>query len=283
MLAPDELRNGTGNAALVDFFAKLAVEAGREILAVQAGGIETHWKADSSPVTEADRRAEAVILAGLRTRCSDIPVVAEEEVSAGRCPAALDGRFILVDPLDGTREFINGRPDFTVNIALIEHGEPVAGVVYVPVRGELYGGCDTGAWMQIALADGPVGERVPISCRKAASPLSIVASRSHATPETTAFVERFPGAETVAIGSSLKFCLLATGKADLYPRYGRTMEWDTAAGDAVLRAAGGTTVTLDGKPLVYGKRGQADDADFANPYFIAASPNGLDALGSQTE
>ncbi len=275
MLAPGELRNGSDTAAMMDFFAGLAVKAGREILSVKAAGVETDWKPDCSPVTEADRRAESIILEGLRSHYPDVPVVAEEEAAAGRCPANLNGRFILVDPLDGTREFINDRPDYTVNIALIENGEPVAGIVYVPARGELYGGCGDKAWMQLAPADGPMLERTSISCREPATPLVIVASKSHRTPETVAFLERYRGAETVSIGSSLKFCLLASGKADLYPRLGRTMEWDTAAGDAILRAAGGTSVTRDLRPLVYGKRDRADEADFANPHFIAASSGAL--------
>lgn len=275
MLAPDDRGEPAGNAAILELFASLAVEAGREILDTRARGIEPDWKADRSPVTEADRRAEAVILRGLRARCPDIPVVAEEEASAGRCPDALDGRFILVDPLDGTREFINGRPDFTVNIALIENGVPVAGVVHVPARGELFAGAGDSAWMQKVAADGTRGNREPIACRKSQHPPVIVASKSHATAETAAFIERFAGAETVSIGSSLKFCLIAAGRADLYPRFGRTMEWDTAAGDAVLRAAGGVTVTLDGKPLSYGKRDRAGEADFANPFFISASATAL--------
>lgn len=275
MLAPDDRGEPAGNAAMLEFFASLALEAGREILDVRTRGIETDWKTDRSPVTEADRRAEAVILKGLRTRYPDIPVVAEEEVSAGRCPEALDGRFFLVDPLDGTREFINDRPDFTVNIALIENGEPVAGVVYVPARGELFAGASTSAWMQQVAAGGERGECQSIACRETTHPPVIVASKSHATAETAAFIKRFAGAEIVSIGSSLKFCLIASGKADLYPRFGRTMEWDTAAGDAILRAAGGTTVTPDGKPLVYGKRGRAHEADFANPFFISASASAL--------
>ncbi len=275
MLAPDDRGEPAGNAAMLEFLTSLAVDAGREILDVRAHGIETDWKTDQSPVTEADRRAEAVILKGLRTRYPDIPVVAEEEISAGRSPEALDGRFILVDPMDGTREFINGRPDFTVNIALIENGEPVAGVVFVPARGELFAGAGTSAWTQQVTANGECGKREPIVCRKSPHPPVIVASKSHATAETDAFIERFAGAETVSIGSSLKFCLIAAGRADLYPRFGRTMEWDTAAGDAILRAAGGATVTLDGKPLIYGKRGRAHEADFANPFFISASASAL--------
>lgn len=247
----------------------LALEAGRTIMLCRQEGFSVDTKSDESPVTIADRNAETVILDGLRTGWPEIPIVAEEEVSAGKCPAALGSAFFLVDPLDGTREFVKGRPDFTVNIALVRDGVPVVGVVYAPARGQLWAG-QPGRAEAIAVtpAHQPQQRREIRIASDGAAP-RIVASRSHRTSETDAFIEKFAAAQTVSVGSSLKFCLLAEGAADIYPRFGRTMEWDTAAGDAVLRAAGGRTLTLDGKPFVYGKREQADDSDFANPNFIA--------------
>jgi len=255
-------------ASFVTVFESLAVAAGKAIMEVYAGPIDVERKADASPVTEADRRAEEIILRGLRAAWPDIPCVAEEEVSSGKPPAVGDGPFFLVDPLDGTKEFVNRREDFTVNIALVRAGAPVAGVVYAPARGTLFSGAGAGAWRARVEPSGTIGERTAISVRDAATPPVIVASRSHRTPETDAIIARFQGAELVSVGSSLKFCLVAAGEADLYPRLGRTMEWDTAAGDAVLRAAGGSTSTLDGRPLAYGKRlpGHADE--FGNPSFI---------------
>jgi 3'(2'), 5'-bisphosphate nucleotidase len=259
----------SGPARFVPVFERLALAAGEAIMAVYAGPIDVERKADASPVTEADRRAEAIILRGLRSEWPDIPCVAEEEVSAGKATEVGRNPFFLVDPLDGTKEFVNRREDFTVNIALVVAGVPVAGVVYAPARGELFSGAAGEASRATVGASGMVANRMAISVRDAAAPPVIVASRSHRTPETDAVIDRFAGAELVSVGSSLKFCLVAAGKADLYPRLGRTMEWDTAAGDAVLRASGGTTSTLDGQPLTYGKRlpGHADE--FANPSFVS--------------
>lgn len=255
-------------ARLVAVFEQLAVAAGKAIMEVYAGPIDVERKADASPVTEADRRAEEIILRGLRKEWPAIPCVAEEEVSSGKLPQVGDRSFFLIDPLDGTKEFVNRREDFTVNIALVEAGVPVAGVVYAPARRELFSGVAGEASRARVDSSGVIHDRVAISVRDAAAAPVIVASRSHRTPETDAIIARFPGAELVSVGSSLKFCLVAAGEADLYPRLGRTMEWDTAAGDAVLRAAGGTTLTLEGQPLTYGKRlpGHADE--FANPAFI---------------
>jgi 3'(2'), 5'-bisphosphate nucleotidase len=254
---------------ILDLFEDLALAAGKAIMAVYETDFVAETKADSSPVTEADSAAEAIILEGLRARLPDVVCVAEEEVAGGKVPAALGEAFILVDPLDGTKEFIGRKGDFTVNIALVRSGFPVIGVVYAPARGALYSGRPGAATKATIGADGTPGERQPIAMRPTPQVPRIVASRSHRTPETDAFIDRFPGAETISVGSSLKFCLLAEGTADLYPRFGRTMEWDTAAGDAVLRAAGGTTTVPDGSPFTYGKRNQADDADFANSWFVA--------------
>jgi 3'(2'), 5'-bisphosphate nucleotidase len=262
------------DAAMLAEFERLALAAGREIMDVLRAGITVEEKSDQSPVTEADRRAEIVILEGLRAAFPHIPCVAEEEASAGLIPPALGHEFFLVDPLDGTKEFIKRRPDFTVNIALIRDGEPVVGVVYAPAQGMLYSGRPGKAFAVKVSEDHAPLDRSEISVRSCASPKTIVASRSHRTPETDEFIVRHDGAEIVSVGSSLKFCLLANGEADLYPRFGRTMEWDTAAGDAVLRAAGGTTRLVDGGPFTYGKRNQTGDADFANPWFVAEGAPG---------
>jgi 3'(2'), 5'-bisphosphate nucleotidase len=259
------------NADLAVFEA-LAVKAGAVILAVRAAGVQARVKDDQSPVTEADVKAEHIILEGLGWHFPGIPVVAEEQAAAGNLPKELGNCFFLVDPLDGTKEFCAGREDFTVNIALIEDGAPVAGLVYAPARAVLYAGSGETAYRaSIADASGEavVERRIPLRPESEPVPRRIVASRNHLTPQTEEYLAGLTGCSTVNIGSSLKFCLLAEGSADLYPRFSRTMEWDTAAGDAVLRAAGGVTETLDGKPLTYGKRNQPDDEDFANPHFIA--------------
>ena len=257
------------NEAMLGVFERLALEAGREVMRVFHEGCAVDSKADSSPVTEADRESEKIILAGLRAAYPDIPCVAEEEVAAGIATPDLDGAFFLIDPLDGTKEFVNRRTDFTVNIALVRHGVPEVGVVFAPCTGRFFSGRPGKAEALEVDADYRVAGRRPITVRAGGTPLAVVASRSHNTPETDAFIRDLGAAEIVSVGSSLKFCLLAAAEADVYPRFGRTMEWDTAAGDAVLRAAGGMTRTLDGEPLVYGKRNQASDADFANPHFIA--------------
>jgi 3'(2'), 5'-bisphosphate nucleotidase len=262
------------DALMLDVFERLALAAGREVMRVFHDGCTVDKKADSSPVTEADRTSEKIILAGLREAFPDIPCVAEEEASAGIVPPDLDGAFFLVDPLDGTKEFVNRRTDFTVNIALIRKGAPEVGVVFAPCSGRFFSG-RPGRAETLEITDNYfISGRRPIVARVGAAPLAVVASRSHNTPETEAYIRTLGVAEIVSVGSSLKFCLLAAAEADVYPRFGRTMEWDTAAGDAVLRAAGGMTRTLDGKPLVYGKRDQSDDEDFANPYFIASGKAG---------
>lgn len=263
---------------LLALYMELALKAGPPILEVRASAMTIEAKSDASPVTEADRLSERVILSGLRSACPKTVCVAEEEFACGHVVGGACDTFMLIDPLDGTREFVNGNADFTVNIALIRDGVPELGVVYAPARGLLYSGGPSGARRYAVEPDFSCGEGRDISVRASSGPSRIVASRSHRTPETDSFIARYPGAEIASVGSSLKFCLLAEGEADLYPRFGRTMEWDTAAGDAVLRAAGGCTRTLDGKPLRYGKRAQENEADFANPWFIAqAFPGKVDA------
>jgi 3'(2'), 5'-bisphosphate nucleotidase len=237
----------------------LAERAGALILEHYRGEIAVRAKADASPVTVADEAAEAVILEGLAALTPEIPVVAEETVAAGRVPEVGAGRFWLVDPLDGTKEFLSRNGEFTVNIALIEGGEPVLGVVFAPALGKVWWGArGAGAWLRDAAGERPIAARP-----RPASGLVAVASRSHSDPETEAFLDEMGVAERISAGSSLKFCLVAEGRADVYPRFGRTMEWDTAAGHAVLSAAGGRVTTRDGAPFTYRKPG------FENPAFIA--------------
>ncbi len=243
-----------------------AQRAGGAIMAIYASGFAVRDKADASPVTAADDAAEKIILADLADLAPDIPVVAEESVAGGRIPEVAE-RFFLVDPLDGTKEFIGQRDEFTVNIALIENGEPVLGVVLAPARRELFWG-DVRAGRAGHMDAEPDGTMplmgTPLRARPVpADKLVAVASRSHRSPETDAFLANYPVGEFRSIGSSLKFCLLAAGQADLYPRLGPTMEWDTAAGHAVLVAAGGSVTTLEGAPFRYGKPG------FRNGNFVA--------------
>jgi 3'(2'), 5'-bisphosphate nucleotidase len=254
---------------MLDVFERLAISAGSRIMEIFHAGCAVDQKDDASPVTEADRAAERIILDGLRSAFPDVPCVAEEEAAAGILPAKLGEAFFLVDPLDGTKEFVKRSGDFTVNIALVRNGVPEVGVVYAPSSKRFFSGRPGRAEIVEIDANDEVSARHPIAVRAGQAPLTIVASKSHRTPETDDFIGKIDAGEIVSVGSSLKFCLVANGEADVYPRFGRTMEWDTAAGDAVLRAAGGVTTTLDGKPLAYGKRDQQHDADFANPYFIA--------------
>lgn len=234
-------------------------DAGRVVMAVYADAIKVDSKADNSPVTQADREAETVILAGLAQLAPDIPVVAEEAVADGQAPAV--GRtFWLVDPLDGTREFISRNGEFTVNIALIHDGVPLLGLVLAPALDRLFvGGPQLGSWL-----DTP-GGREWIGVRPVPEVgLTVVASRSHGDADALdAFLAGRRVAAVASAGSSLKLCLVAQGQADVYPRLGRTMEWDIAAGQAVLLGAGGAVCTLDGRPLTYGKPG------FENPHFVA--------------
>ena len=247
----------------------MAERAGKVILAYYVEGEaapEVRYKADASPVTEADEAAEAFILEALAKLTPDIPVVSEEAASAGHLPDVSGGRFWLVDPLDGTKEFISRNGEFTVNIALVEDGRPTAGVVHAPALAMTWAGAQPGAG-GAAVATYSETDRETMAIRVRAMPddgAVVIASRRHGSgEELEAFLARYKVKDQVSAGSSLKFCLVASGRADLYPRFGRTMEWDTAAGHAVLRAAGGRVETQDGQPLTYGKPG------FENPYFIA--------------
>ena len=247
-------------ARLLDELAVAAREAGAAILEVVRRGFDVESKQDASPVTEADRAAELIILAALARAAPGVPVIAEEEVAAGRIPAH-DDTYFLVDPLDGTKEFIRGGDDYTVNIGLIERGTPRLGVVFAPATGRLHGGwVGEGAWLDEGQG------RVPIATRPRGELTTAVASKSHLNQATIDYLEAAVGnCGYVSIGSSLKFCILAEGKADIYPRAAPTSEWDTAAGHAVLLAAGGLVDGPEGTPLGYGKRA------FLNRAFVATS------------
>ena len=242
------------SAELLVGLKALCLDAGRAILSVyESDDAAATLKADGSPVTAADQAAEAVILAGLPKLLPDCPIVSEERASAGDVPDISAGRFWLVDPLDGTREFLNRNGEFTVNIALVEEGRPVLGAVYAPVPSTLYlGRVGEAAWRTAGnTAETTIAARLPPE-----DGLTVVASRSHGDRKALSdYLQGYTVAAERQAGSSLKFCLLAEGSADLYPRFGRTMEWDTAAGEAVLRAAGGSVETLDGAALPYGKPG----------------------------
>lgn len=246
--------------ALLDRLLPIVRDAGELIMTIYRSDFSVRGKADQSPVTEADERAEALILPALAALLPGTPIVAEEAVAAGKVPAVAE-RFWLVDPLDGTKEFISRNGEFTVNIALIENGAPTLGVVLAPALGRLFAGA-VGHGAFVEDADG----RRPIAVRAVPEAgLTVVASRSHGDAAALdAFLAGRKVAELRGAGSSLKICLIAAGEADLYPRLGRTMEWDIAAGHAVLAAAGGQLTRIDGTPLRYGK------PDFANPHFVAA-------------
>ena len=251
---------------LTTLVLEAAMAAARVILEVYARPITAAIKADGSPVTEADAAAEAIILDHLAP--TGIPVLGEESVAAGIIPT-LGDRYFVVDPLDGTKEFIKRNGEFTVNIALVEHGVPVLGVVLAPATGETFIGDATGAWFSNTLS-GISTDRRSIAVASAQR-LRIVASRSHGHAALAALCQTLDVEADVSVGSSLKFCLLARGDAQLYPRFTPTCEWDTAAGQAVLEAAGGAVVTLDGERMRYGKH----ELGFLNPYFVAASSTEL--------
>lgn len=253
---------------LIPIIRRLALEAGDSILAVYNGpDFEVKAKGDSSPVTEADEAADALISAGLRAAFPDVVLITEEQAASHALTAST---FLIVDPLDGTKEFIQRRGDFTVNIAYVENGIPLRGVVYAPAQGRLfYTQPDGTAVEETGSFDkstpGPL-HPIRVSTPDNAA-LMVVASKSHRDQATDDYISKYAVKDSKSAGSSLKFCLVATGEADLYPRLGRTMEWDTAAGDAVLRGAGGHVVRFDThEPLTYGKPG------WDNPFFIAFAP-----------
>jgi 3'(2'), 5'-bisphosphate nucleotidase len=253
-------------AGLMLLMRRLALDGGARILDIYHGpGFDVQTKGDASPVTAADLAADAVISAGLRAAYPGLPLITEEQAASHAQTART---FLIVDPLDGTKEFVQRRGDFTVNIALVQDGVPTHGVVYAPARGRLFYTADGGSVEET----GPFAETPgPVTPLRVATPdnagLMVVASKSHRDQATDDYIARYAVRDMTSAGSSLKFCLVASGEADLYPRLGRTMEWDTAAGDAVLRGAGGMVLRLDDhQPLTYGKPG------WENPHFLALSP-----------
>ena len=257
---------------LLEDIAVAAREAGEAILEIVRRGFDVEHKQDSSPVTEADRAAELIILAALARAAPGVPVIAEEEVAAGRIPAHGDTYF-LVDPLDGTKEFVRGGEDYTVNIGLIVEGVPHLGAVFAPATQRLHGGLvGEGAWLD------DISGRIPIRTRTPGDELVAVASKSHFNQPTADYLAQAAGeCGYVAVGSSLKFCIVAEGRADIYPRLSPTSEWDTAAGHAVLLAAGGRVDGPDGGPLAYGKRA------FLNRGFVATGGWKTTPIGSFLE
>lgn len=246
-----------------------SLEAGLAVMEVYDGDFSVETKTDSSPVTAADRIAEEIILKTLREVAPAVQVISEESAEPDRI-TSMDRRFFLVDPLDGTREFIKRNGEFTINIALVEDGVPILGIIYAPVIHRLFAASHaTGAFEAKIAPDQTFSKslRRTISVRRPArdDAMTVVASRSHADPALANFLQDYSIAQHKSAGSSLKFCLVATGEADLYPRHGRTMEWDTAAGQAILEIAGGSVVDLDGDPLRYGKL----DRGLDNPGFVA--------------
>ena len=253
-------------AELAALMNRAAIAAADAIMDVYLRGTIAEEKADGSPVTEADQKAEAIILAMLAE--TELPVLAEESVAAGRIPE-LGGRYFVVEPLDGTKEFLKRNGEFTVNIAYCEGGRPVRGVVLAPATGQIYWGGPEGAFAG-EVVDGEVTATRRLGVNHVAPP-RIVASRSHGHAALAELCAALEVAEDVSVGSSLKFCLLATGEAQLYPRFTPTSEWDTAAGQAVLQAAGGVVLDLDGVPLTCGHPEQK----FLNTWFVAASSRDL--------
>ena len=246
---------------LIPVMRQLALEAGAKIMQVYDGpDFEVKSKSDASPVTEADEAADAIISAGLRAAFPEMVLITEEQADSHALRAAT---FLIVDPLDGTKEFVQLRGDFTVNIAYVENGVPLRGVVFAPAQGRLFYTREDGVSVEEVAGE----QRVIAVTAPDNGALMVVASKSHRDAATDDYIAKYNVKDMKSAGSSLKFCLVATGEADLYPRLGRTMEWDTAAGDAVLRGAGGRVVRFDDhRPLAYGKEG------WDNPFFIAYAP-----------
>ncbi len=252
-------------AAALDALTAIVARASAIILEVAEGGLSHRLKGDRSPVTAADEASEAAILEGLAQVLPGVPVVAEEMTAKGKVPA-LHGSFILVDPLDGTKEFIAGRDEYTVNIAVVSGGVPIAGVISAPKRGDLWRGVVGIKAEHLHLTPTGADRARPIKARRwpAQAPVAVV-SRSHYDPATDAFLSRLPPVTHDSSGSSIKFCRIAEGVADVYPRLGTTCEWDIAAGHAIVAAAGGIVTTPEGTPLSYGRAA----ANFRVPSFIA--------------
>jgi len=255
---------------LVDPVVALAVEAGKAILEVYASDFDVQAKDDQSPLTQADMASHHIIVAGLKKLTPDLPLISEEAGLPGFEERGRWNPYWLIDPLDGTKEFVKKNGEFTVNIALIEDHRPALGVVHVPVRNVTYSGCrGVGAELR-ADGEGPIAIGV---ARQSATPVRVVGSRSHRGATLDRFLQNLGDFEMHPTGSSLKFCLVAEGSADVYPRLGPTSEWDTAAAQAVVEQAGGTVLELDGNPLSYNKK-----SDILNPHFLVAGPMDHDWL-----
>ena len=255
----------TGQMADIEIATLLDIarRAGAAIMHVYAGDHDVQYKDDNSPLTAADKASHEIIVAGLRAVTPEIPILSEEGADIPYAVRRDWQRFWLVDPLDGTKEFIKRNGEFTVNIALIAEGHPILGVVFVPALDRLFWGvADEAAWLQEAGRD---PRQIHVRQPDPERGLSVVMSRSHPSPDLDEYLQSVNVAEIISVGSSLKLCVLAEGKADLYPRLGPTMEWDIAAGQAVVEAAGGDVRTLDGHPLRYNKQ------DLRNPFFVAKS------------
>jgi len=246
--------------SLIEPVVALAEEAGRAILEVYSTDFDVQSKDDASPLTQADLASHRLIVAGLRALTPDIPIISEESGLPAFEIRSRWTRYWLIDPLDGTREFVNRNGEFTVNIALIEDRRPVLGVVRVPVQGKTYTGCQGAGAARRRDGERPVAIRV---AETSASPVRVVGSRSHRGDSLDAMLAAIGDHVMVPMGSSLKFCVVAEGGADLYPRLGPTSEWDTAAAQAVVEQAGGSVVTLDGKPMNYNAK-----AEILNPHFL---------------
>ncbi len=250
---------------------ELAIKAGDAILEVYATDFDVQHKADQSPLTQADMASNQVIDQGLRALTPDIPILSEESGLPAFAERSQWKRYWLVDPLDGTKEFVNRNGEFTVNISLIDANRPVFGVVHVPVKNNTYFGCDgVGAELRCANSD---PSTINVS-KESAQPPRVVGSRSHRGASLDDFLQNLGKYDMLAVGSSLKFCLVAEGAADIYPRLGPTSEWDTAAAQAVVEQAGGRVITLDGKPLSYNSK-----AEILNPHFLVLGPEDRDWLG----
>ena len=257
-------------ADYVDAVVALAIKAGQEILSIYATDFDVESKDDASPLTQADLASHRAIVAGLRMLTPDVPIISEEDGLADFDERRRWSRYWLVDPLDGTKEFVNRNGEFTVNIALIDAHRPLLGVVYVPVRETTYVGCE-GVGAERRDAD---GNRTDLAVSgRSADTVRVVGSRSHRGASLDAFLEALGAHEMVPMGSSLKFCIVAEGAADIYPRLGPTSEWDTAAAQAVVEQAGGEVVTLDGKPMKYNTKD-----DILNPHFLVVGARDKDWL-----
>jgi len=257
-------------AELIDPIVALAREAGDAILEVYATDFDVQSKDDESPLTQADLASHRCIVAGLGAQTPELPIISEESGLPGFEERSSWSRYWLIDPLDGTKEFVNRNGEFTVNIALIEDGKPVLGVVHVPVQSKTYVGCE-GHGAELRIGDQAAAEIRVASA--SAKPVRVVGSRSHRGASLDTFIDNLGDCDLVPMGSSLKFCVVAEGGADVYPRLGLTSEWDTAAAQAVVEQAAGSVVTLDGKPMIYNQK-----EAMLNPHFMVIGPTDHDWL-----